>query len=140
MSASLSQADYHPHLEERLSSLSGQNLSEDDVELATFGCWSQQFQVPQSSPHLSNLRLTSKVDQRLLKVDQFTGHEPSLLPRGLPLPLPNPQRYHPRVPQGSRESIETMSSLSQIRLEQKPAEPSEWSLKQLMRECKEALR
>ena len=28
----------------------------------------------------------------------------------------------------------------QIRLEQKPAEPSEWSLKQLMRECKEALR
>ena len=89
-------ADYPPHLEERLSSLP--THSEDDLELAKYGCWSEQFQA-------MNLPSFRAVYLFLCRVPRDIGHE-----------------------------------CLKIRLEQKPAEPSEWSLKQLMRECKEALR
>ena len=89
-------ADYPPHLEERLSSLP--THSEDDLDLAKYGCWSEQFQA-------MNLPSFRAVYLFLCRVPRDIVHE-----------------------------------CLKIRLEQKPAEPSEWSLKQLMRECKEALR
>ena len=89
-------ASYPPHLEERLSSLP--NHSEDDLELAKYGCWSEDFQA-------MNLPSFRAVYLFLCRVPRDIVHE-----------------------------------CLKIRLEQKPAQPSEWSLKQLMRECKEALR
>ncbi|XP_023342644.1 mitogen-activated protein kinase kinase kinase 4 isoform X2 [Eurytemora carolleeae] len=87
---------YHPHLEERCSSLPCP--SEDDLDLSGFGCWNPEF----ASMNLPSFRATYLF---LCRVPRDIMHECLI-----------------------------------IRLEQKPLEPSELSIRQLMRECKEALK
>jgi len=91
-----SYSQYHPHLEERFSSLP--SPSDDDVELSGYGCWNPEFKAM----NLPSFRATYLF---LCRVPRDIMHECLI-----------------------------------IRLEQKPLEPSELSIRQLMRECKEALK
>ena len=101
----------HPYLEEKFSSLP--NLSEDDKELAECGCWSQQFQV--------NVLIGSFSLYIYFKAMNLPSFRAVYL-------------FLCRVPK------DIILECLKIRLEQKPLEPSELSIRQLMRECKDALK
>ena len=102
-----------PHLEERFSS--HPNLSEDNKHLVHYGCWSQQFMVFSIS---------------IGWVYSISSHFQDMnLPSFRAVYL-----FLCRVPK------DIILECLKIRLEQKPVEPSELSIRQLMRECKEALR